>query len=158
MSQATKCRRLVIPIIILLPISIASETLRLHPVVHSLRRMTTSEYQIPESTHIVTKGTLLLLPIHGIHLDPAYYPQPEVFDPDRFTATEVGKRPAFTFLSNEIFGMPFTVLQIKIGLVLLLCKYQFSVSTKTKEPIKLNSKSTLRVPKSKIWLTVRERE
>lgn len=120
--------------------------------------MTTSEYRVPESTHIVTKGTLLLVPIHGIHSDPAFYPKPEEFDPERFTATEVGKRPAFTFLSGEVVGMPFTVLQIKIGLVLLLAKYRFSVSSKTKEPIKLNPKSTLRVPQSRIWLNVRERE
>lgn len=36
--------------------------------------------------------------MYSIHNDPKYYPNPEVFDPERFTTEEKDKRPNGTFL------------------------------------------------------------
>jgi cytochrome P450 family 6 len=44
------------------------------------------------------KGTPVYLPVMGIHHDPQYYPEPERFDPERFTEENKKSRPHFTYL------------------------------------------------------------
>lgn len=40
----------------------------------------------------------VLICTRGIHLDPDIYPDPEKFDPMRFTKENVAARPSFSFL------------------------------------------------------------
>lgn len=50
-------------------------------------RVCTSDYQIPDSNHVIENGTTILIPVWSIHHDKAYYPDPEKFDPSRFLST-----------------------------------------------------------------------
>lgn len=42
---------------------------------------------------------MVWIPTHAIQHDPENYPNPDKFDPDRFTAEEVRKRNPLLFLS-----------------------------------------------------------
>jgi cytochrome P450 family 6 len=46
----------------------------------------------------VEKGMQVLVPVLGLHRDPKYYPNPEKFDPDRFSEEEKKKRPHCAYL------------------------------------------------------------
>jgi cytochrome P450 family 6 len=46
----------------------------------------------------VEKGVQIVVPILGLHLDSKYYPDPESFDPERFSEEEKKKRPHFSYL------------------------------------------------------------
>lgn len=112
---------------------------------------------MPDSTHVIQKGILVLIPLFAIHYDPEYYPEPEKFDPDRFLEENIQKRPPYTYLPfgegpRICIGMRFALLQMKIGLVMVLQNYKLSLDKRTKEPIRINPKSPLVVPKDKIWI------
>lgn len=75
-----------------------TETLRKHPPVGVVPRMCNKSYTLPETDLIIEKNMKILVPIHAIHHDPKYYPNPSVFDPDRFLDVNKKLRDSCTFL------------------------------------------------------------
>lgn len=63
-----------------------------------LDRICTKEYQIPGSKIVLNKGFPIFLPIIGMHYDHQYYPDPEKFDPERFTEENRKARPNYTYI------------------------------------------------------------
>jgi cytochrome P450 family 6 len=61
------------------------ETLRKYPATNILNRECTKEYQITGSKFIIQKGTPIIFSLLGLHRDAKYFPEPEKYDPDRFT-------------------------------------------------------------------------
>jgi len=79
-------------------VSIFSETLRKYPSVPILNRECTKTYKIPGSDVTLEKGMLTVIPVLGLHYDPKYYPDPDRFDPERFSEEEKAKRHHFAYL------------------------------------------------------------
>lgn len=84
--------------------------------------------------------------MYGIHHDPEFYPDPEKFDPDRFTENAIQKRHSMSFLAfgngpRICIGQRFGLMQIKLGLVNLLMHYRFKKSDKTNYPVVFDLKS-----------------
>lgn len=61
-------------------------------------RRCTKEYAIPKTDVVLQEGTLVLISSLGIQHDPDYYPNPEVFDPDRFSPESKLSRHSCTWL------------------------------------------------------------
>lgn len=51
-----------------------------------------------ERTLNIEKGMLFWLPIHAIHRDPKYWPEPEKFDPERFSDENKGNIKPYTYI------------------------------------------------------------
>ncbi|KAL1506386.1 hypothetical protein ABEB36_005759 [Hypothenemus hampei] len=77
---------------------VVNETLRKYPPLSFLSRTCSKTYKVPNTDVVIDKGTRVNIPIWGIHMDPNYYPNPELFDPERFTEENIATRPDFTFL------------------------------------------------------------
>ncbi|XP_017869740.1 PREDICTED: probable cytochrome P450 6d4 [Drosophila arizonae] len=60
------------------------ETMRKYPGLPILNRECTQEYKVPDSNHVIKKGTPVVISLHGIHHDAEYFPDPEKYDPNRF--------------------------------------------------------------------------
>jgi cytochrome P450 family 6 len=79
-----------------------TETLRKYPIVPYLDRKCISDYELPISSDngkvTLPGGVGVYIPVYAIHHDPQYYPEPETFDPERFTEEGVKSRPQFTYL------------------------------------------------------------
>lgn len=71
------------------------ESLRKYPPIAALTRICEEDYEMEGSNLWIRKDQKVIIPIKAIHWDEEYYPNPEVFDPDRFSAD---KNPS-TFLS-----------------------------------------------------------
>lgn len=74
------------------------ETFRMHPPVPLLIRVCTKTFKIPDSDVVLNPKEKIIIPVYPIHNDPKYYPQPEIFDPQRFSDENKASRPRGTFL------------------------------------------------------------
>jgi cytochrome P450 family 6 len=75
-----------------------SETLRKYPPVPVLNRECTRSYKIPGTDVFLEKGIQTVIPVLGLHHDPKYYPDPERFNPERFSEEEKAKRHHYVYL------------------------------------------------------------
>lgn len=80
-------------------------------------RVCNTDYKIPDSHLVIKKGTKIILPYDAIHHDPEYYPDPDEFNPERFSSANKTKIPNFAFLP---FGEG---PRICIGKITLTIKY-----------------------------------
>lgn len=88
-----------------------------------------------------------------------YYPDPETFDPERFSNEEQKKRDPMTFLGfgegpRNCIGLRFGMMQVRIGLITLLNSFEFSVGEKTRPP-KFNLKATTLMNEGKMYLKLK---
>jgi cytochrome P450 family 6 len=79
-----------------------TETLRKYPIVPFLERKCCIDYELPapngNGTIILPAGTGVYIPVLGIHFDATYFPEPQKFDPERFTDESKQSRPNYTYL------------------------------------------------------------
>ena len=87
---------------LMFPIRMFTETLRKYPVIPFLDHMCCTDYKLPapsgNGTITLPAGTGIYIPILGLHHDPKYFPEPENFDPDRFTEKKKHSRPNYTYI------------------------------------------------------------
>ncbi|KAH8410872.1 hypothetical protein KR222_005603, partial [Zaprionus bogoriensis] len=138
---------------------VLSETLRKHPIVAHLLRQANEDYKVPNTDHVIEKGTTVLIPVHSIHHDPEIYPDPERFDPTRFEPEAINARHPFAYLPfgdgpRNCIGERFGRMQAKIGLVSLLRRFKFSASKRTEIPLLLSTQSFPLAPKNGVHLKV----
>lgn len=122
---------------------VLNETLRLYPPAAVLFRIASADYSIPETNLILPKGHQIIIPVYGIHRDPDIYPNPENFDPDRFSTEENQKRHPYAYIPfgegpRNCIGMRFAQLQSKFGIATLVDNYELLVNSKTQEPLTLD--------------------
>ncbi|XP_050069684.1 cytochrome P450 6a2-like [Anopheles maculipalpis] len=140
---------------------VVNETLRMYPPVDFLFRVANTDYPI-DGFGTIPRGTLLVVPVHALHHDSAYYPQPEMYDPERF-ATEPKashKRDGAPFLPfgmgpRHCLGMTFGLMLVKTGLVEMLRSFRFSLEVdRTPETVTFKPRSLVLAPNSGMYLNV----
>lgn len=72
--------------------------MRKYPPVSVLDRECKSDYKIPGSDLILPANAHVNIAVMAMHHNPEYYPNPEKFDPERFSEENKSKRPQYTFL------------------------------------------------------------
>jgi cytochrome P450 len=79
-----------------------TETLRMYPIVSFLERKCCIDYELQapdgNGTIILPAGTGVYISVLGTHFDPTYFPEPQKFDPERFTEDNKHSRPNYTYL------------------------------------------------------------
>ncbi|CAI6360815.1 unnamed protein product [Macrosiphum euphorbiae] len=140
---------------------VLNETLRMHPPGPGLLRVCTKKFKIPDSDITLDTGMKVLIPTYSLHHDPAYYPNPELFDPLRFTEDNKASRPNGTFLPfgdgpRICIGLRFALMEAKTGLAEIISKFEIFPCKYTKIPIKLNPRSILLTPNEPISLLFKQ--
>lgn len=136
---------------------VINETLRMYPPVAQLLRVATQPYHVETMNFTLDKGRMVMIPTYSIHHDPTIYPNPERFDPDRFSPEAVHARHTHAFLPfgdgpRNCIGMRFGLLEVKFGIVQMLSKLRFSVSPRMQLPIRISKTSVVLEAEGGIWL------
>lgn len=77
---------------------VISETLRKYPPLPFLARIAAGDYTVPETDVVIEKGTPIYISVSGLHHDPEYFPNPEKYDPERFSKKNKSKITPFTYM------------------------------------------------------------
>ncbi|KAF5284126.1 hypothetical protein FQR65_LT00126 [Abscondita terminalis] len=138
---------------------VLDEVMRKYPPVATLNRQCVMDYKISNTDLVLKKGTNVIISVLGIQNDPEYFPEPEKFDPERFSPTNKENLSQFCYMPfgegpRVCIGLRFGVLQMKIALSMLLNNYRFTLNEKTVLPVKMNPRSFILSPMGSILLNV----
>ena len=139
----------------------------MHPILSVLAKLCTETTELVSSKDKkvqVEKGTTVIIPIAGISLDERHYPEPNKFDPERFSPENGGTKSykekcvyiPFGEGPRQCLGMRFGLAQVKRGIVEIVRKYEISVNEKTKEPLMIDPNVFLISPVGGMWLDFKE--
>nr|AVL92878.1 CYP450 [Locusta migratoria] len=141
---------------------VVSETLRMYPPGAILVRKCTRRYQFPDGGPQLEEGTTVFVPVFGLHNDPQYFPEPQRFDPERFSEEEKAGRHPYVYLPfgegpRNCIGMRLGLLQTKIGLAYLMSRYEVHRCDQTLVPMQFSTMSFVIMPISGIQLRLSKR-
>ena len=74
---------------------VIAESMRLYPPIWLISRRALNDYAFGE--WLVPAGTTIGMSQYVMHRDPRFYPEPERFDPLRWTEEEAAKRPKYSY-------------------------------------------------------------
>lgn len=103
------------------------------------------------------KDTKVWIPVYALHHDPEYFPNPSVYDPERFTAEMVANRNNATFLPfgdgpRNCIGLRFGMMQARVGMVTLLSNFDLSLCEKSTVPLEISKKSFILTAEGGVYL------
>ena len=107
---------------------VLDEALRLWPTAPAYAREAREDVMLG-GRYRMDKGDWVMVLIPGLHRDPNVWPDPEVFDPDRFAPGQAKQRPAHTYKpfgtgERACIGRQFAVHEATLVLALLLHRYE----------------------------------
>ncbi|KOX71592.1 putative cytochrome P450 9f2 [Melipona quadrifasciata] len=99
------------------------------------------------------------IPIYGIHHDPRYYPEPKIFNPDRFydDPKQLCNSLSFGLGPRMCIGYRFALLETKVLLFHIFAKCDLAPCSKSSIPLKLNRKGFSMTLENGFWLKVQPR-
>ena len=108
----------------------------------------------------IPKDSPIIIPVYSVQRDPTVFPEPERFDPDRFSANTKKSRSPYTFMPfghgpHSCIGMRFAMMQMKLALMRILKKYHLEVAPDTKIPPDVRIKATLACPQVNVRISSR---
>lgn len=126
---------------------IFSEVLRKYPTQISTDRICTKPYVFEPNTEGIKSiniavGTIILIPTYAFHHEPKLFPDPENFDPERFSDENKSNIKPYTYQPfgtgpRSCIGSRFALMETKLVFYHLLTKFEIVPVEKTKVPLKL---------------------
>jgi cytochrome P450 family 9 len=140
---------------------VVSEVLRKWPPAPGTDRICVKDYvlEYDDRRVVIEKGINLMIPVRAIHHDPEFFPNPEKFDPERFSNENKGSIREFTYLPfgvgpRNCIGSRFALMEVKAIFYYLLINFKINVSAKTQIPLQF-AKSPVGLKTEKgIWLNL----
>ncbi|XP_036748871.2 cytochrome P450 4B1 isoform X1 [Manis pentadactyla] len=116
------------------------ESLRLYPPVPQVYRQLSKPVDFVDGRSLPA-GSLISLHIYALHRNAAVWPDPEVFDPLRFSTENVTTRHPFAFMPfsagpRNCIGQQFAMNEMKVVTALCLLRFEFALDP-LQPPIKM---------------------
>ncbi|GBP91578.1 Probable cytochrome P450 6a14 [Eumeta japonica] len=140
---------------------ILDETMRKYPPMRALFRRCTREYKVPNTDLTIEKGTMVFLPVQAYQMDPEIFPEPEKFDPERFSKENKAKLHPCQWMPfgegpRMCLGLRQGYIQSKMALVKILPKYELRINEKSPVPMKIKASSYACAADGDVWINLKE--
>lgn len=133
---------------------VLDEALRLYPPAWMFARQSVAENILGEF-RIPARATLMISP-YVTHRLPAFWEQPDRFDPARFTPENIANRPKFAYFpfgggARTCIGSQFALMEAPLLLSMLMQNFRFDLVPD--RPVIPQPVATLR-PRNGLWMTL----
>ncbi|XP_027206344.2 cytochrome P450 3A2-like [Dermatophagoides pteronyssinus] len=133
---------------------VINESMRFYPPVTSfITRNTREDYHYNDM--IIPKDSTIRIPTYQLHHCEEYWPNPEVFDPERFLDKKNYDPIAFQAFGNgprNCIGMRFALYEIKLALAKLLFRYRLVPGPSTENELTIEQKIITETPKYGVFV------
>ncbi|CAH1159371.1 unnamed protein product [Phaedon cochleariae] len=135
---------------------VIKEALRLYPPIPVIARELTGDI-ILDGGSVLPKNLNVGIFIYGCHRDPKYFPNPEVFDPNRFMSDDILPFTHLPFSGGprNCIGQKFAILQMKSCISKIVRNFHL-IAPESEDELVLVPDVTLK-PKNGLKITVRRR-
>ncbi|XP_061270866.1 thromboxane-A synthase isoform X1 [Bos javanicus] len=135
---------------------VIKETLRMYPPAFRFTRVAAQDCEVLGQR--IPAGAVLETAVGALHYNPEHWPNPENFNPERFTAEAQQRRRPYTYLPfgagpRSCLGVRLGLLELKLTLLHILRKFRFEACPETQVPLQLESKSALG-PKNGVYIRI----
>ncbi|CAG9860586.1 unnamed protein product [Phyllotreta striolata] len=141
---------------------VVSEALRKWPAQVGFERVCIKPYTIKpvlphEKPVDVDVGQSIFVPVYGVHHDPELFPDPEAFDPERFSDENKNNIKSCAFMPfglgpRNCIGSRFALLETKILFFFLLKHFKIVPVEKTEIPLKHGKNLFSILPTNGFWM------
>ncbi|XP_050460058.1 cytochrome P450 9e2-like isoform X3 [Cataglyphis hispanica] len=147
---------------------VINETLRKYPPAIFIDRFCNKSYELPPSqpgckSLTVESGSIMMISVYGLHRDPKYFPDPDKFDPERFSEENKDNIVPYTYLPfghgpRKCIGNRFALMETKILIAHLLQKFILKRTKKTVEPVVYDKNEFNSTSEGGFWIGLEKRE
>nr|XP_038025251.1 cytochrome P450 4F22-like isoform X2 [Anas platyrhynchos] len=129
------------------------ESLRLHPPVTAVSRRCTEDIAMRDG-RVIPKGVVCLMSIYGTHHNPEIWPEPQVYNPLRFSPENSQGRSPLAFIPfsagpRNCIGQSFAMAELRVVAALTLAR--FAVRPDPTRPVRRKTELILRAEDG-LWL------
>jgi len=138
------------------------ESLRIYPAGGWSSKTCTKAYELRGSHHAeplkLRPGDNLMIPVYALHNDPEFYPEPDIFRPERFLdggLKNFKQQGVFLGFGNgprQCVGMRLGLAMAKAALAAIVQRFEVLVSPRTLDGTEIDPVIFVGVHKGGIWL------
>lgn len=126
---------------------IVAEAMRLYPPAWAVGRRAIEDHAV--GGYSIPKGALLLVSQYVMHRDARFYPEPERFDPERWTQAARASRPQFAYFPfgggpRRCIGEAFAWMEAALIVAALARRWRMRLAGSPQEEIETQPRITLR--------------
>lgn len=108
----------------------------------------------------VPKGMPVFVPIYALHRDEAYFANPDIFDPERFSPDRISAIPKGAYLPfgygpRQCLAERLSYIVMKVALFSVLRSHSIEKCPRTPKDIRPHNLATLVVPDQQIHIVLR---
>ncbi|KAL0869039.1 hypothetical protein ABMA27_007356 [Loxostege sticticalis] len=140
---------------------VLEETMRMYPSMRAIFRRCTKDYRLPGTDLVIEKGTLVFVPCQSIQMDPEIFPEPDKYNPERFTPENKAKLHPCHWMPfgegpRKCLGVRQGYIQSKMALVKILPKYELLLDERTLVPMRIKTSSLVPQAEGDVWIKLRK--
>ncbi|KAL5280355.1 CYP3A4.2 family protein [Megaselia abdita] len=123
------------------------ETNRKYPGLPILNRISTEDFKVPGSDYVIKQGTPIIISLMGLHRDPANFPNPMKFDPDRFETNNYNPSAYMPFGEGPRNCIAFRLGRVSAKNAIVTVLSNFNIECSEKKELEIDNYSVVIVPK-----------